>query len=259
MHEGSPCAAPLTLARGGVHIGRVVATGGGSAAVGAAAGVHARHDAAKLWVWRHHFLWLVSCIVCVAAPASVVGATVRVPPAAVVRACGHSPSSGAYATHSHALTHALTHTYTRPHTHAPRRYPSLFHDVEAASEQVASITDVHTAPPWKYDVARVMHAGVGGVDMAVVAVPDPSDASKTTLFAGPVPPPPNTHMHAHSHARSHAHSHAHSTPLHASDCVLCRSMRPPRTCTTTTWCVCVHASCGRCSPTTTSPRGERSA
>ena len=66
------------------------------------------------------------------------------------------------------------------------RFPRMFPGVSDAARPVNTIVDVHTAPSENTERGHVMHAAVGGVDLAVVSAVDPAFPDKPTLYAGPV-------------------------------------------------------------------------
>lgn len=64
----------------------------------------------------------------------------------------------------------------------------MFPSTDKATEPVATVADVHTAPPQRGQEGIAMHMGVGNVDFAVLAVPSPAGDGRGTVFVGPVGP-----------------------------------------------------------------------
>ena len=77
-------------------------------------------------------------------------------------------------------------TLTRATRSSRARFRSLFPDIDKATQPVATVADVHSAPPQSGAAGVAMHMGVGGVDMAVIAVPAQEGEGTGTTFVGPV-------------------------------------------------------------------------
>ena len=77
-------------------------------------------------------------------------------------------------------------TLTRATLSSHARFRSLFPDIDKATQPVATVADVHSAPPQSGAAGVAMHMGVGGVDMAVIAVPAREGEGTGTTFVGPV-------------------------------------------------------------------------
>ena len=67
-------------------------------------------------------------------------------------------------------------------------YSDLFYDPYDASEEDYVIADVHTQPTDEFGtvVGRVLHVGVGDVNMGIFLAETPSDGYRKTAFMGPV-------------------------------------------------------------------------
>ncbi len=67
-------------------------------------------------------------------------------------------------------------------------YADLFFDEWATAEGDFTIVDVHTQPTDESGnvVGKVLHTGVGVVNLGVFVAPDPTDENKLMAFAGPV-------------------------------------------------------------------------
>jgi len=67
-------------------------------------------------------------------------------------------------------------------------YPDLYYDREKATEPDYIVADVHTQPTDEVGnkVGKVLHVGVGKINMGLFIAPAPSDSLKPTIYAGPV-------------------------------------------------------------------------